>query len=75
VTSWCPRGCGRPYRRVIRNRPDQPALCVDCFVAGKAPRGGPGLPRVRARKGGAWPDVERLYQRALADIRRRRRTS
>jgi hypothetical protein len=72
VTSWCPRGCGRPSRRTILVKARQPPLCVECHLGGKAPRGGPGLPRVRVRRG-AWPEVEHLYQRALADIRRRRR--
>lgn len=29
--SLCPRGCGRPSRRLIWNRPGCPALCLACY--------------------------------------------
>lgn len=75
--SLCPRGCGRPSRRVLStmNR-KKPPLCLECSLTDGRGRSGDksaaaklGNAR-RAEREAAW--IEAQFAAALAEIRNRR---
>jgi hypothetical protein len=76
MTSYCPRRCGRPSRRVLVNTSGHPVLCRECFLTSRQrpakvakmlqpPRVRPS-PLLDAK-------VDRIYRAALKALRPYRR--
>ena len=84
ASTFCPRGCGRYSRRVLVNTYGKPPLCIECRLRPHAKPGTPtrrpkllssqqtALPAVVRQRQKIERDVERAYQRAIRDQRRRR---